>query len=138
MTKLNERIKSRRLALGLTLAEIAEQIGVKEATVQRYESGEIKNIKHETIAQLAEVLRCSPTYLMGWSDEVKDNVQQDAEKELLRKFQSLDEKGKHTVVTVLNIEYYRVNRNNHEVIAAHTDDYSEEQLKLMRQDIDEL
>ena len=72
MTKLRERIKERRLALNLTLLEVAERIGVKEATMQRYESGEIKNIKHETIVKLAEVFSCTPQYLMGWSDSVSE------------------------------------------------------------------
>ncbi len=65
---LNDRIKSRRLQLGYTLLYIAEQLGVKEATAQRYESGDIKNIKHETIVSLAEILKCDPAYLMGWQD----------------------------------------------------------------------
>ena len=68
MPTIGDRIKERRNALGLTLLEIAEQLNVKEATVQRYESGEIKNIKHETIVNLAEILKCSPSYLMGWDD----------------------------------------------------------------------
>ena len=33
MTKLQERMKERRLALNMTLLEVAEAIGVKEATV---------------------------------------------------------------------------------------------------------
>lgn len=70
MSKLTERIKKRRQELNLTLLYVAEQLGVKEATVQRYESGEIKNIKHETIVDLAHILKCSPAYLMGWQDEI--------------------------------------------------------------------
>lgn len=66
MSVLQERIKERRLALGMTLLEVAARLGVKEATMQRYESGEIKNIKHETIVKLAEIFHCSPAYLMGW------------------------------------------------------------------------
>lgn len=65
---LNDRIKNRRLQLGYTLLYIAEYLGVKEATVQRYESGDIKNIKHETIVSLSEILNCDPAYLMGWQD----------------------------------------------------------------------
>ncbi|MBE5966983.1 MAG: helix-turn-helix domain-containing protein [Lachnospiraceae bacterium] len=71
MAKLNERIKERRLSSGLTLLQVAEEIGIKEATMQRYESGEIKNIKHETIEKLAKIFNCSPEYLMGWSDREK-------------------------------------------------------------------
>jgi len=69
MAVLNERIKETRLARGLTLAQVAEALGVREATAQRYESGEIKNIKHETIVALASLFSVSPAYLMGWTNE---------------------------------------------------------------------
>lgn len=72
MSTINDRIKERRLAKDLTLLDVAEFLGVKEATAQRYESGEIKNIKHETIASLAELFKCSPAYLMGW-EELSDS-----------------------------------------------------------------
>ena len=64
--KLQDRIKERRHALGLTLLEVADTLGVKEATVQRYESGEIKNLKLDTINALAKLFKCSPSYLVGW------------------------------------------------------------------------
>ncbi len=67
---LNDRIKSMRIERGYTLAQIAELLGIKEATMQRYESGEIKNIKHETISKLANIFHCSPAYLMGWDNNV--------------------------------------------------------------------
>ena len=60
------RIRQLRQQKGLTLLDVARQLGVREATVQRYESGAIKNIKKETIAALAELFDCSPEYLLGW------------------------------------------------------------------------
>ncbi|MBJ6360821.1 helix-turn-helix domain-containing protein [Paenibacillus sp. GCM10012307] len=143
MSILNDRIKERRLALDMILADVADHLNVKEATAQRYESGDIKNIKHETVVSLAELFKCSPAYLMGWTDEpeipasTKSKFSQ-AEIEFLRKFKSLDEKGKHTVKTILEMEYSRVRRTQFDVVAAHNDDQSDEQLKLMQQDIDEL
>lgn len=68
MALINERIKERRLNMGLTLAEVAESLGVKEATAQRYESGAIKSISHDVICKLSTLLKCSPSYLMGWED----------------------------------------------------------------------
>lgn len=68
MAILNERIKEMRLLRGFTLSYVADELGVKEATMQRYESGEIKNIKHEYIVKLSEIFNCSPSYLMGWED----------------------------------------------------------------------
>ena len=72
MSVLNDRIKEQRLKRGLTLLQVADFLGVKEATAQRYESGEIKNIKHETIVQLAELFHTTPAYLMGWEDDNAD------------------------------------------------------------------
>lgn len=68
MGVINDRIKKRRTDLGLTLLEVADALGVKEATAQRYESGAIKSIGHDTISKLSEILHCSPSYLMGWED----------------------------------------------------------------------
>lgn len=66
--KINEKIKNRREELGLTLQEVSEYLGVSKATVQRYESGNIKNLKQGTIAKLAEVLNTTPSYLLGWQE----------------------------------------------------------------------
>jgi len=101
MSILNERIKLRRFALNMTLLYIAECLGVKEATVQRYESGEIKNIKHETIVQLAEILKCSPAYLMGWQDSPSSTTVSSISKdeaELLMLFKSLNEDGRKKLI----------------------------------------
>lgn len=73
MSNIHSRIKEQRLKRGFTLAQIADMLNVKEATVQRYESGEIKNLKHDTIVNLANILNCSPAYLMGWSNHPSEN-----------------------------------------------------------------
>lgn len=70
MALINDRIRQRRIEMGLTLKEVAEDLGVKEATVQRYESGAIKSIGHETIIELSDILHTNPSYLMGWNDKV--------------------------------------------------------------------
>ena len=68
MGALSSVLKQRRKELGLTLSQIADSVGVTEATVQRWESGNIKTMRHEKIAKLAEVLKVSPATLMGWED----------------------------------------------------------------------
>ena len=78
MPEINEKIKEMRQRRGLTLLEVAEFLGVKEATVQRYESGNIKNIKHETICKLAELFQCDPCYLMGWDSSVSGSFNNNA------------------------------------------------------------
>lgn len=69
METIHDRIHKRRLELGYTLLYVAEKLGVKEATMQRYESGAIKNIKHDTIVELSKILKCNPSYLMGWTND---------------------------------------------------------------------
>ena len=74
MTELSSVLKRRRRELGLTLAQIADEMGVAEATVQRWESGNIKTVRHEKIGRLAEILKVSPAALMGWSDTPRNNL----------------------------------------------------------------
>ena len=66
MSALKDNIKKYRTAKGFTLQYVADKVGITEATMQRYESGEIKNIKHATIVALADVFGVDPSQLMGW------------------------------------------------------------------------
>ena len=66
--KINEIIKKRRKELGLTLKQIANQLGVSESLISRYESNDVKNMRVDKIAPLAKILKTTPAYLMGWDD----------------------------------------------------------------------
>lgn len=70
MENLSMILKQRRKELGLTLAQIADQMGVAEATVQRWESGNIKSIRYDKIGRLAEVLQVNPASFMDWGETV--------------------------------------------------------------------
>ena len=74
MGNISSVLKAKRKELGLTLAQIAEKIGVTEATVQRWESGNIKSLRHERIAKLADILGVTPSVLMGWDELTEDTV----------------------------------------------------------------
>lgn len=69
MSAQSDRIKSLRSEYGYTLRELADQVGVTETTMQRYESGQIKNIKKDILMKLADVFHCSPGYILGWEGE---------------------------------------------------------------------
>lgn len=66
--ELKDILKQRRLEVGLTLAEVAKLVGVSEATVSRWESGNIANMKRSRIAALAKALQVSPSVIMGWEE----------------------------------------------------------------------
>lgn len=72
--KKNTRLKQLRLDKGLTLAALSEIIGVSDATLQRYESGQIQNIKRGVLEKLANIFGCSEAYIMGWGTENSDNI----------------------------------------------------------------
>ncbi len=69
MENLSVVLKTRRKELGLTLAQVAERMGVAEATVQRWESGNIKSVRYEKIDKLAEILKVNPAAFMGWGSQ---------------------------------------------------------------------
>jgi transcriptional regulator with XRE-family HTH domain len=64
MCEIANKIKTRRQELGLTLEDVARAVGVGRSTVQRWESGLIKNMGRDKIAALAEILRISPVELV--------------------------------------------------------------------------
>ena len=61
-------VRKRRLEIGATLEEIGKAVGVSKATVQRWESGEIKNVRRDKIDRLADALQTTPSCLMGWEE----------------------------------------------------------------------
>ena len=67
-------IKSRRMDLGLTMLEVAQQMGVSEATVSRWESGDIENMRRDKIAKLSKILKISPSLLLGDYDEPENSI----------------------------------------------------------------
>jgi transcriptional regulator with XRE-family HTH domain len=128
-------MKARRKELGYSADYVADKLKVSRSTIFRYEGGEIEKLPIDILEPLSAILHTTPAYLMGWiSDPAKSA--EPIEQQFVRKFKSLDEKGKHTVMTVLNIEYDRCKRL--EPVAAHNDDMSDEQLELMRQDLEDL
>ncbi len=67
---IGSRIESRRKDLGLTLDDIAKEIGVAKSTIQRYEKGTIEKIKLPVIEAIARVLSVPPAWLCGKTDQM--------------------------------------------------------------------
>lgn len=65
MTK-GDRIKARREELGLTQTDLAEAISSTKQNIYKYENNIISNIPSDKVEAIAEVLKISPAYLMGW------------------------------------------------------------------------
>lgn len=61
-------LKSKRKGLNLSQKEVADYVGVSEATVSRWESGNIANMGRDKIALLSEILKISPSVIAGYAD----------------------------------------------------------------------
>lgn len=72
MNKINSLMRNRRKELGLTMKDVAKAVGVSEATVSRWESGNIANMGRDKINALSKVLNLSPISIMGISDDIDD------------------------------------------------------------------
>lgn len=66
---ISERMKKRRLSLGLTQQKLALLAGVKQQTIQRIESGSSHRPRH--LIEIAEALNCSPKWLLHGTSEVE-------------------------------------------------------------------
>lgn len=64
-----ERIRSRREALGMTQTELADALSTTKQNIYKYENGIISNIPSDKIEAMAEILKTTPAYLMGWEEE---------------------------------------------------------------------
>lgn len=116
--ELKDIIKFRRKELNLNLLDIAKACDVSEATVSRWESGNIGDMKRSRIAALSKILKISPAIIVGTTDNDNKEAQSlskdlsDQEKNLLEIYRVLDDKGQHTVDTVAQMEYERVKKDN--------------------------
>lgn len=64
MCEVANMIKKRRTELGLTLEDVAQAVNVTRSTVQRWESGLIRNMGRDKVAKLADILQISPVELV--------------------------------------------------------------------------
>lgn len=68
-----DKIKERRTFMGYTQEELGEKLGLQKSAIAKYENGRVENIKRSIIAKMAEILECSPCYLLDW-EESKNEV----------------------------------------------------------------
>lgn len=75
-------IKRLRLERGMTQSELGELLGVKKAAVQKYESGQVQNLKQDTIRKLCDIFGKNPSLFVFDSQTLKNEL------DLLEKIES--------------------------------------------------
>lgn len=102
-----DRLKEGRIKAGLTQEQLADKLGVAKSTLSGYEGGN-REPTVATIAKALEILNIDANYL--YQDESKaltKRVISLDDKELLKKYHSLDNHGKEMVDFTLQKEYER-------------------------------
>ena len=68
MELIGDRIKQRRMQLGLSQEELANLTGYKaRSSINKIELNE-RNLRQDQIVTFANALHTSPAFLMGWTD----------------------------------------------------------------------
>ena len=103
---IGKKLYARRKELSLTQKQIADYVGVTEATVSRWESGEIDNMRRDKIANLARVLKVSPLLIMGITEEEahtgsKKIVSNTDETKLVESYRELNDDDKNFVLGMI-------------------------------------
>nr|WP_315022963.1 helix-turn-helix transcriptional regulator [uncultured Aminipila sp.] len=73
MREIVERIKNRRIELDYSFQDLADLTGMSKSTLQRYETGSIKNIPLDKLKDLAKALKVTPEWIMGWESSKPNN-----------------------------------------------------------------
>lgn len=123
MTSISERIIEGMNIRNMKQIDIIEATGINKGSLSSYISGKYKP-KQTNIYKIAKALNVSEAWLMGYDLPMvqnSKNVNYDpsridtsnattyTEQNLINKYRSLDDKGKHTVDTILDMEYNRCN-----------------------------
>lgn len=69
LAAVGSRLKLRRKALGMTLQDVGDKIGVGATTIKRWEDGQIATLKHTRLIQLSRALETTPGYILGFEEE---------------------------------------------------------------------
>lgn len=106
MSKVGERMRMRRQALGYSGEYVGKMLGVDKTTVYRYEKGEIEKLPISIIRKLARILQTNPEYLMGWSDDDEktsgtDEVFSENARAVARKYDGMTPKNQKLLENLL-------------------------------------
>ena len=103
---IKDIIKQKRLECGYTMKELAEKVGVSEATVSRWESGNLATMKHTKIMLLAKALKISPAMLFDAPAPSSLSLTQQEETHI-KKYRQLSDVRRYVVDEVLDAQYQK-------------------------------
>lgn len=73
---MGERIKVLREGKDLSQEALGKLVGVNRAAVNKWETGQVENLKRSTIKKLADIFGVSPCFLMCFEEDTKATDQE--------------------------------------------------------------
>lgn len=137
-----EKLKEIRKLKKISQKEFAEQMNVAQNTVSRWENGE-RLMDSDTLIKAADFFNVSVDYLLGRAKRSQSitAVQKSAESmKLIDEYTKLNDLGKHEAVKrIKELSLIPSYRGKEIPIAAHSEgEINEEEMKLLREDVEEL
>jgi repressor LexA len=97
---IGQKIKTQREALSMTQEELGKLCGTTKQTIFKYETGVITNIPMDRLCVIAEKLRVSPCWILGWDEASAPEPQPltSSEASLLSDFRQLSGDGQEKLL----------------------------------------
>ena len=125
------RIQSRRLELKLSYQDLASKTNMSKSTLQRYETGSIKNMPVDKLGIIATALDVSPLWLLGFDENENNNKLSNEEQQHIEDLRKLNNIGKNKVINYTKdlIEMPKYQKDNVTTIPKKEKQIWEEQVK---------
>lgn len=105
-TRVGNNIKKYRKEADLTLKQLGERVSLSEATIQKYENGNIKTIDTELLKKISDALGVEPNDLTEWGSKEEYRAYREAkdgedEANIIKMYSQLTRKHKKAVRNLL-------------------------------------
>ncbi len=118
--ELRRRLRAKRLFLDLTYQQLADKTGMSKSTLQRYETGGIKNLSYDKISILSNALDVPTSYFTDLTqDYTSTNTQKiqpdslEDRREFMKQAREFEEMGIEHITPKLIQQGYAVEKQHH-------------------------
>lgn len=101
LMSFGKQMRLRREALGLSRAELAEELGVSPSAISNYENG-LSSPKEDILLKLFDALQVDPNYLFRGSFRAERAAFSREEQDLIEAYRALPPLGRDTVRSLIS------------------------------------
>lgn len=100
---IGERIRQRRIELGMSQDELAKRLGYKDRSTISYIEKNGGNLQMSKVEEIAKILEMPPEVLMGWGESEDEVVLTSREQKMLALFRTLNADGQEVAFTMITV-----------------------------------